>query len=539
MTTKHSVTAKVKAYSYVRFSSVGQAEGDSQRRQVELARLWCQRNGVQLVQQYSDLGLSAYHGANAATGNLARFLQLVKAKRIPAGSYLLIESIDRLSRDAVLEALELFTGIIRAGIVIVTLSDGHTYDKAKINDGGFSDLLISISIMARGNEESRIKSDRVGAAWEQKRARAGQEKLTALCPSWMKLADDRQHFELIPGKVETVRHIFKMAAQGIGLMTIARTLTKDGVPTPRGGKWWSQSYLSKLLVSRSVLGEYQPHLRRHGEVKPLPVIPNYYPKIISPTLFATAAQFRTTRPELKGRRSLRNPFAKMLFTPTGDRVVYLRKSPLDAKRHNEYLVAAPALVGREPYCTWRLDEFTDIFLWLTKKASLAKPPEAEQDDGRLAEARMQLRETEAGIRRLLDVLIRVKSADAEAKLRELDGKKLALQQRVSELETEAQAKPTRMDQVDWENPDELRSNLLRTVRRIVVVPARKTFEVWFLDGRHYGFDGHDPLNITFTGPKAEMVQMAQQFKTAMVASWNTRAAKMQAKAKKSKAKPTK
>jgi hypothetical protein len=66
---------------------------------------------------------SAFRGRNAVKGTLKLFLDALDKGVIKPGTYLLIESLDRLSRNEVDEAFELFMSIIRRGITIVTLSD--------------------------------------------------------------------------------------------------------------------------------------------------------------------------------------------------------------------------------------------------------------------------------------------------------------------------------------------------------------------------------------------------------------------------------
>ena len=60
-----SPAKKPKAYSYLRFSTADQIQGDSFRRQTELARAWCAKTGIPLVDNYRDLGVSAFRAANA------------------------------------------------------------------------------------------------------------------------------------------------------------------------------------------------------------------------------------------------------------------------------------------------------------------------------------------------------------------------------------------------------------------------------------------------------------------------------------------
>ncbi|MCG5246896.1 recombinase family protein [Methylorubrum sp. B1-46] len=111
----------VKAYSYIRFSRPEQLRGDSLRRQTEAANKWAAKRGVVIDESLRDLGVSALRGANRIKGALGRFHDLVEKGQVPAGSYLIVESLDRLSRKAVGEVLPDFMLLINAGIVIVTL----------------------------------------------------------------------------------------------------------------------------------------------------------------------------------------------------------------------------------------------------------------------------------------------------------------------------------------------------------------------------------------------------------------------------------
>src|SRR6516225_7146660 len=112
------------AYSYMRFSSAAQADGDSIRRQEAAAVDWCNRNGVGLDSEttFRDLGRSAYLGAhrkNPARHALAAFLQMVESGKIPRGSYLIIENLDRLTREHIRPALTLLLNLIEQGIRVV------------------------------------------------------------------------------------------------------------------------------------------------------------------------------------------------------------------------------------------------------------------------------------------------------------------------------------------------------------------------------------------------------------------------------------
>lgn len=59
-----------KAYSYLRFSRPEQLKGDSRRRQLDLSRQYALEHGLDLDQEFQDLGVSALRGAKG--GGVAR-----------------------------------------------------------------------------------------------------------------------------------------------------------------------------------------------------------------------------------------------------------------------------------------------------------------------------------------------------------------------------------------------------------------------------------------------------------------------------------
>jgi DNA invertase Pin-like site-specific DNA recombinase len=54
----------------------------------------------------------------------------VRSGKVPTGSFLLVESLDRISRQEIRKALTTFLSIIDAGINLVTLNDAHVLQRA-------------------------------------------------------------------------------------------------------------------------------------------------------------------------------------------------------------------------------------------------------------------------------------------------------------------------------------------------------------------------------------------------------------------------
>src|SRR5687768_15174583 len=94
-----------KAYSHTRMSTPEQLKGDSKRRQEDRARRYAEEQGLEIADRFDDFGVSAFKGKNAELGALSEFTRLVDDGTIERGSYLLVESMDRLTRQTIPEAV--------------------------------------------------------------------------------------------------------------------------------------------------------------------------------------------------------------------------------------------------------------------------------------------------------------------------------------------------------------------------------------------------------------------------------------------------
>ena len=170
-----------KAYSYLRFSTPEQQKGDSLRRQTDLATRYAEVNGLDLDETltFHDLGVSGYRGKNAEEGRLGDFLEAVRTGLVPKGSYLLVESLDRISRLTARKAVRILEDICDEGIAVVTLGDGKLYTSDTLSNDPVS-FLMSILVFMRANEESATKARRIKAVWKNKRTNASQRPMTSM-----------------------------------------------------------------------------------------------------------------------------------------------------------------------------------------------------------------------------------------------------------------------------------------------------------------------------------------------------------------------
>ncbi len=389
-----SITAKPLAYSYIRMSTDIQLRGDSLRRQEQSSRAYAEQHGLQLVEDFKleDIGVSAFKGANVSSGALGRFLDRVKSGSIPKGSFLLVESLDRISRQQIMDAVPVFFDIVKNGINLVTLVDNHVY---RAGDTSLADVIYSIVVLGRAYEESKTKSVRIGSAWENKRKNAAHRKLTRVAPAWLSLREDRLSFDLVPERVEIVRQIFKMADAGHGSFTIARRLNQSNEPTFTKSNGWYESYITKILNNRAVLGEFQPHRydERGDRLPHGDPVPGYFPQIISEDQFLRIRAARRKRlVEGAGRkgpeyRNLFTKIAKCEYCGSPMRFIhkgYPPKGTQTLKCTNSIRKLACDSSG------WKYSDFEASFLYFVKEIDLTATLKAAAADSEKVSLEQQI-----------------------------------------------------------------------------------------------------------------------------------------------------
>lgn len=265
-------------YSYMRFSDPRQAAGHSSERQMAYAAKWAAEHGLLLDDKLSlrDEGLSAYHQRHIKTGALGVFLAAVEQGRIPQGSVLVVEGLDRLSRAEPIQAQAQLAQIVNAGITVVTASDGKQYSRERLKANPM-DLVYSLLVMIRAHEESDTKSKRVTASIRKQCEgwMAGTYRgviRNGKDPLWVQRIDNE--WRLIPDRVNAAREAIALYKRGHGATAIIKKLQEVGLSLTGGGPQTLQIY--RLIKQRALRGDKE--LEIDGEAFRLP---GYYPPILS------------------------------------------------------------------------------------------------------------------------------------------------------------------------------------------------------------------------------------------------------------------
>ena len=265
-------------YSYMRFSDPRQAAGNSSERQRAYAAQWAADHGLRLDESLSmeDKGLSAYHQHHVKHGALGVFLAAVEQGRVPSGSVLVVEGLDRLSRAEPIQAQAQLAQIINAGISVVTASDGKVYSRERLKANPM-DLVYSLLVMIRAHEESETKASRVKAAirrqcegWVAGTFRGMIRNGTD--PSWVQWTGER--WELVESRVEAVRAAIDLYRRGYGVTNITRELKARNLSMTKGTPDLLQVH--RLVRQRALMGDRE--LEVDGQSY---CLEGYYPAILA------------------------------------------------------------------------------------------------------------------------------------------------------------------------------------------------------------------------------------------------------------------
>lgn len=331
------------AYRYHRFSTKRQDAGMSIERQAEITEARCRKEGWAIVETLEDKGRSAWKGDHLRVGNLGLFKQRVEAGEIEPGSILVIENLDRLSRQNVKLARRWIEDITDAGIKVAVCTPEILIDDEALSGSNIVSLLQYLLEAGRANKESTRKSELQNAAVARFMDKARQGVVySARAPAWLQGDKDSGSFTIIEERAEVVRQIYDWAVSGLGYQSIAKRLNATVTPWTTGWKYdaaWKYGYIKDILNSPTVEGEY--HVRKGEDRTPTGErILNYYPRIVDADLVARARAAIQSRRRTGGpsHSEARNLFAgKCICGHCGERMVRTLQRNTRGTKY-EYLV---------------------------------------------------------------------------------------------------------------------------------------------------------------------------------------------------------
>ena len=284
-----------------------------------MAEAFCKQFKLEFVRTFKDEGISGFRGKNFSHESaLSAFLKLVDNGQIEKGSVLILESMDRLSRESSRKCLPKFLEIINRGIAIGVVSLGKILDEKSIDENQM-ELMFVLMEFSRANNESFVKSERQKSIIRGKieKIQAGEKVWFGVQkPSWIIGLKDGK-FVLDEKRVVVVKSIFERYLSGHSTNKIADSLNELKTPTLRlfkdkttnNMKLWTNSTVAELLRNKNVRGWFGINGVEFD---------NYFPAIVSEKDFLLTQNKLQTNVKNRGGSKhglVRNLFKGLLFCP--------------------------------------------------------------------------------------------------------------------------------------------------------------------------------------------------------------------------------
>lgn len=210
--------------AYIRVSTTDQAsEGASLEAQEARCRAWAAANGHDLVNVFTDAGLSG--GSTRGRDGLRDALAAAGKARGP----LVVYSLSRLARST-RDALEIAERLDRAGADLVSLTEA-------IDTTSAAGKMVFRMLAVLAEFERDLVSERTVAALAHKSAK-GERVGTA--PFGFCVAADGIHLERDPAEQRALAIMGELRAAGHSLAAVAAELDSQGFRTRSGGRWHRQ-----------------------------------------------------------------------------------------------------------------------------------------------------------------------------------------------------------------------------------------------------------------------------------------------------------
>jgi site-specific DNA recombinase len=228
------------AVLYARVSTEEQARsGYSLAQQMEALRTRAVAEGYEVIEEVSDPGQS---GASLERPGIDRVRDLVAAGGV---SVVLAQDRDRFAREPAYHYL-LRREFEEHGTKVRALNNrSDDSPEGELTDG----ILDQLAKFERAKMTERTRRGRLQKAREGK-VMAGRSPRYGFSVN-----ASRDGYEVDEEKMRVVRRIFREVAGGATLRSIKLDLEREGVPTPRGAKFWDRSFFRNCVLD----DVYRPH----------------------------------------------------------------------------------------------------------------------------------------------------------------------------------------------------------------------------------------------------------------------------------------
>ena len=264
------------AYGYIRWSSDGQEDGDTEGRQLDNISKMANEIGRVPVKVFYDRGVSAVSGAN-----LKAEWQKLKETLKP-GDVILVENADRITRQGLHTFLQVLHEVVVDKKAFIKLNSPNGIEINKDNyQSNFNILLgnvVATEELKKGMDRRQGGMDRM-----KEKLRTGKWAKVSQRPWWIESDEKKECYTVNEARANIVRDIYRMYNEGLSHRKIATIMEHHGINEGKKTQHWSASWVGRLLKDKAVLGYFR-HIESNVKL---------YPAIISEDVYwATQEKLR-------------------------------------------------------------------------------------------------------------------------------------------------------------------------------------------------------------------------------------------------------
>lgn len=227
--------------AYARVSTDSDEQKTSYLSQIEYYSKMIKNNpDWEFVGVYADEGISG-----TQVKNRVQFQRMIQDALDGKIDIIIAKSISRFARNTV-DTLEYIRLLRECNVDVYFEKENlHTIDMS-------SEMWLTFySAFAQGESESISANMKLGLQAKMKRGEAvGCYGCYGL--HWDKI---KQEYVIIEHEAAIVRRIFHLYIDGIGTGRIAKILTQEGIPTPKGKSHWQQATIVRIITNEKYVGD--------------------------------------------------------------------------------------------------------------------------------------------------------------------------------------------------------------------------------------------------------------------------------------------
>jgi hypothetical protein len=296
-------------------------------------------------------------------------------------------------------------------------------------------------VLSRAHDESRTRSYRIKASWQNRKKLAIEGKhIEVQLPGWLESKDGK--YVLDNAKAKTIQRIAKLCLKGYGGYTISTMLRKDATPNvskPQNGKRksWHPLYISRILKNKALIGTYMV-----DGVE----VPKFFPRVLSDSDFYACQAKMKERSHYKGQRTNSpQPFSHLLKCSLCGESIFRVK--------NKDRIYLQCYGNRAGSCNSKFLDYSTTSDTLLKVISEVDPSAVAPDDNAAVKGQQEidalkgkLIELDAKITKAEDLFVDDMTESGKRILQKLNADKLDVEQK---LESAANVKYLHDHRQDW------------------------------------------------------------------------------------------